>query len=142
MDILSEDSALMLDDESWRIYSRHEPRSPQYIGAEAIIENSYITEGGNIRGSVKNSVLGAGVKVERGAEVCDSVIFDNVVIKEGAKVNYAILDSSVVVGKGARVGVPKKASQGITVVGSRVSVDDGANIADKKMISGVKEERK
>lgn len=139
-DLLGDSPLFKLDDESWRIYSRHEPRSPQFVDTCAEVKNSYLTEGCRIYGKVKNSVLGPDVKVERGAEVCDSVIFENVVIEEGAKVNYSIIDRDVKIGKEAYIGVEKENSSGITVIGAGVSVNRGVRIADKKMISAVKED--
>ena len=140
MDLLGNDPALVINDESWRIYSRHELYAPQYVGEDAVIENSSITEGCDVLGTVKNSVLGSGVKVGKGAVVCDSVIFDDVVIGEGAKVNYTIIDSNVSIGKNASVGVCKDSATGVTVLGSGVCVDDGASIGDNEMISDVTED--
>ena len=140
-DLLGDSPLLRLDDESWRIYSRHEPCSPHFVDAEAEVENSYLTEGCRIYGKVKNSVIGPSVTVERGAEVNDSVIFEGVCIGQGAKVNYSIIDRDVRIGKDASIGVDKEISGGITVIGARVSVNNGVRIADKKMISAVKEDR-
>ena len=135
MDILGEDPPLTLNDESWRIYSSHSPYSPQYIGSEAVIENSSVTEGCEIYGTVINSVIGSGVKIKRGASVVDSVIFDGVTIDEGAHINYSILDSNVKVGKNAVIGVSKDEALGITVIGTGVNIADGERIEDNKMIS-------
>lgn len=140
MDLLGEDPALVLNDESWRIYSRHEPYAPQYVGADAVIENSSITEGCDIYGTVTNSVIGSGVKIGKGAVVSDSVIFDNVVIGDGAQINYSILDSKVVIGKNAAVGKERLSASGITVIGSGVIVAENGNIADNEMISDTKED--
>jgi glucose-1-phosphate adenylyltransferase len=65
-----------------------------------------IVSGGSILsgGSVKNSVLGRGVKVHAGAEVEDSVIFDNCDIGRRAKVRRAILDKNVRVPEGSTIG--------------------------------------
>jgi glucose-1-phosphate adenylyltransferase len=65
-----------------------------------------IVSGGSILsgGSVKNSVIGRGVKVHAGAEVEDSVIFDNCDIGRRAKVKRAILDKNVRVPEGALIG--------------------------------------
>lgn len=135
MDLLGEDPPLVLNDESWRIYSSHSPHSPQYIGGDAVIENSSITEGCEVYGTVKNSVIGSGVKIGRGAVIMDSVIFDGVTVEEGAQVNYAILDSNIKVGKGAVVGVPKESAAGITVVGTGVDIAEGEIIKDNIIIS-------
>ena len=80
MDMLGEDPPLRLNDDSWRIYSRHEAAAPQYIGKTASVSNSSVTEGCEIFGEVINSVLGSGVTVEAGASVRDSVIMSRAVI--------------------------------------------------------------
>ena len=74
MDLLGNDPVLNVSDESWRIYSRHRAEQPQYVGKTAVIENSSITEGCEIHGTVKNCVLGSGVRVMYGAYVKDSVM--------------------------------------------------------------------
>ena len=105
-----------------------------YVGADAVVENSSITEGCEIHGTVINSVLGYGVLVEKGAVVRDSVLMHHVSIGEGATVEYSILDSDVQVGKGARVGRPRDVAEGITVIGADNVVGDGEDIADNQMI--------
>ena len=122
-------------DESWRIYSRHEAHAPQYVGNEAVIENSSVTEGCEIYGTVRNSVLGAGVKVMPGASVIDSVIMDDCVIEDGASVVYSILDSKVCVGKNSVIGKERSAAKGITVIGTGITVPENFVIADDQMIS-------
>lgn len=46
-------------------------------------------------GTVKNSIIGRGVRVHTGASVEDSVVFDNVDIGRHAKIRRAILDKNV-----------------------------------------------
>ena len=133
MDLLGEKPVLAFDDSS-RIFSRHENEAPQFVGAEAVIENSSITEGCEIYGTVINSVLGYGVVVEKGAVVRDSVLMHHVTVSEGATVEYSILDSDVTVGKGARVGRPRNEAEGITVIGAGNVVADGADVPDNQMI--------
>ena len=134
MDLLGEEPALNLNDEAWRIYSRHTAHSPQYVGADASIVNSSITEGCDIYGTVRNSVLGAGVVVMPGAQVIDSVIMADCVIGEGACVSYAILDSDVKVGNGCTVGKSREEAKGIAVVGTGISIPDGTTVEDGAMI--------
>lgn len=128
MDLLGKRPTLVLNDEHWRIFSRHNAMPPQYIGDSAKVENSVITEGSEIFGTVKNSVIGAGVKVAYGALVKDSVIMDNTVIREGATVNYSIIDSECEIGAGAKVGDEKKKATEITVLGRGTVVDPGKKI--------------
>ena len=135
MDLLGETPELSIGNEDWRIYSRHDAHAPQFVGPSAIIENSSITEGCEIYGTVRNSVLGAGVKVLAGAVVEDSVIMDAVTIGEGSVVEYSIIDENVTVGNGCTVGKEKKMAKGITVIGAGISVPEGTVIDDNKMIS-------
>ena len=134
MDLLGDRPNLDINDESSRIFSRHENEPPQYVGADAHVENSSITEGCEIYGTVINSVLGYGVVVEAGACVKDSVIMHHCTVKEGAQVEYSILDSDVTVGRGAKIGRDKESAEGITVVGTGIEIADGEDIADNQMI--------
>ncbi len=135
MDLLGEKPLLNLKDESWRIYSKHDAHAPQYVGADALIENSSITEGCEIYGTVKNSVLGAGVRVLPGAVVEDAVIMENCVIGENTVVKYSILDADVTIGKNSSIGKAKEEACGITVIGTKINVPDNFVVADDKMIS-------
>ncbi len=137
MDMLGETPNIRLDDENWRIYSRYENESPQYVGANAVITNSSITESCEVHGTVINSVLGCNVKVMPGAVVRNSVIMSNVTIEADASVYYSILDSDVVVGKGATVGKKREDSAGITVLGRGVKVPEGYVIGDNEMITEI-----
>ena len=135
MDLLGKRPTLMLNDESWRIYARHNAMPPQYIGDAAKVENSVITEGCEIYGTVKNSVLGSGVKIGYGAYVKDSVIMDNTVIHDGASVNYAIVDSDCEIGAGSRIGEDRKKATDVTVLGRGSQIEPGAAVESGAMIS-------
>ncbi len=130
MDLLGEHPALQLGDRDWRILSRHENAPPQIIGENGKVENSSITEGCAIYGTVKNSVLGENVQVMEGATVVDSVLMGDCIIGEGAVVEYAILDRDVEIGKNAHVGKAKDMAKGIAVIGEGTCVEDGAVVAD------------
>ncbi len=135
MDLLGETPVLNVSDESRRVYSRHHAEEPQYVGKTAVIENASITEGCEIHGTVKNCVLGSGVKVMHGAYIKDSVIMGNTVIGEGATINYAILDEGVEIGAGAKIGAARGEAKDITVIGTGVKVPAGTIIVDGAMIS-------
>ena len=94
-----------------------------------------LAEGCEILGTVKNSVLGAGVKVEYGAVVKDSVIMDGTVVREGASVKYSIIDSDCDIGEGAHVGAEKKKASGIAVIGRGYRVEPGAVVEPSAMLS-------
>ncbi len=135
MDLLGARPELSLNDEGWRIFSRHYAFSPQYVGEDAKVDDSIITEGCTIEGTVINSVLGSGVKVCRGAIVKDSVLMGDSIVREGACVNYSIVDSEADIGAGAVVGEAKETASGITVLGRGVEIDSGRRIAAGEMIS-------
>ena len=128
MDLLGKCPKLSLNDRGWRIFSRHCALPPQYIGKSAKVEDSVITEGCEIYGIVKNSVIGAGVKIAYGAYVKNSVIMENTVIKEGATVNYSIIDSECEIGAGAKLGADKRSASEITVLGRGVRIEPGARV--------------
>jgi glucose-1-phosphate adenylyltransferase len=67
---------------------------------DSIVSGGAILSGGMVR----NSVIGRGVRVHRGAVVEDSVIFDNCDIGRNARVRRAILDKNVRVPEEAVIG--------------------------------------
>lgn len=134
MDLLGKNPELVLDDETWRIYSRQSASAPQYVGKDATVTNTTITAGCEIYGKVKNSILGQNVKVEAGAVVENSVIMDNVTVKKGAYVSYSILDAGVTVGKNTKIGKDGSPDK-ITVVGADITLPDGESIEAGSMIS-------
>ena len=135
MDLLGEEPALLISNEDWRIYSRHAANAPQFVGPKANIENSSITEGCEIFGTVRNSVLGSGVKVMDGAVVEDSVIMENTVIGANTTVKYSIIDANVKLGKNCSVGAAKNEANGIAVIGAGLVLNDGTVVESGAMIS-------
>lgn len=135
MDLLGDAPAFSLTEESWRIYSRHTAQPPQYISGDATVENTSITAGCEIYGTVRNSVLGAGVYVGKGAVVEDSVLMNGVSVGCGATVRYSILDENVSIGKDATVGAPRETAEGIAVVGAEIEIAAKETIPAGAMIS-------
>lgn len=135
MDLLGDSPEFEIDDPSWKIRSRNTAQAPQYIGSDAIVENSVITEGCEIDGSVINSVISPGVKIEKGAVVKDSVIMQGSVIKKGAKVLYSILDEEVTVGENCVVGNDKEKAKDVAVIGAGAVLCDGMTIEEGKIVS-------
>ena len=135
MDLLGENSKLSLSNKKRRVFSRTNAEPPQYIGSDAKIVNSLITEGCEIYGTVENSVLFGGVIVEKDAFIRDSVVMNGVVVKEGATLDYTMIDSEVVIGAGASVGKPKGEAKGITVIGEGLDIAAGTVIEDNVMVN-------
>ena len=131
MDLLSDSPDLDLSDASWRIYSRNPNMPPQYVAKSADIKRSIITEGCSVYGTVRNSVLFAGVEIEEGAIVEDSIIMAETVIKKGSVVRRAIIDENTVIGQNAVIG---EKDGKIAVIGSGCTVLNGACIKNGAMI--------
>ena len=105
----------------------------------AHVENSLITEGSQVYGEIDFSILFAGVTVEPGAVVRDSIIMPGSVVKSGALVQYAIIAENSVIGENAKVGerpelMEDKSQWGVAVVGNGITVGAGAVIPPKAMI--------
>ena len=139
LDLLNPKINLNLSDSSWRIYSRTIALPPQYVSDTANVENSLITDGCEVNGSLDYSILFENVTVEEGASVEYSLVMPGAVIKSGAKVKYAIIAENAVIDENASVGVdPEEIAPedfGITVIGSGVTVGKGAKIGAKEMIT-------
>jgi len=137
--LLEDQAALDLYEKDWVIHTRSEERAPAKVGPTAQVHRSLISHGCMISGTVVNSVLSPGVRVDVGAVVRDSIVMFDCVIRSGAVVDRAILDKEVVVGQGAIVGdgpdfdtpnrqEPGRLNTGITVVGKRAIIPRGARI--------------
>lgn len=139
MDLLNPKVPLDLSDNTWRIYSRTTGLPPHYVSCEASVQNSLISEGGNINGNVDFSVLFSGVTVEKGAEVRDSIVMPGATVKSGAVVQYAIVAENAVIGENAVVGerpehVNNLNEWGVTVVAAGVHIGDACTVRAKAMI--------
>lgn len=134
-----------LYEEYWRIFTKSDIIPPQYIAEHAHIERSILGEGCEIYGSVYNSVIGAGVIIEEGAEVRDSIIMRESVIKAGAKINKAILAQSVEIGANCVLGVgeyhdscydTRVYNSDLVTVGEKSVIPDGIQIGKNTAIWG------
>jgi glucose-1-phosphate adenylyltransferase len=77
---------------------------PPTIRRGARVQNSFVSVGCDIAGTVIGSILSPGVRVERGAEVVDSVLFHRCTVDRGASVRLTIADKQASVGAEARIG--------------------------------------
>src|SRR6187397_3550471 len=150
MALLDDDPELDLYDQDWVIHTKSEERAPAKVGPTAQVHRSLVSHGCIINGTVVNSILSPGVRVDVGAVVRDSIVMFDSTIRAGAVVDRAILDKEVVVGQGAIVGEgpydgapnrqePSRLNTGITVVGKQSIVPRGARLGrNVKIGEGVK----
>lgn len=122
MDLLDKNNALDLNDPAWKIYTEDVTALPQYIGADAVVDRAFITQGCVVNGKVKNSVLFTGSKVAEGAQVIDSVLMPGAEVAEGAVVTRTLVADGVKIGKNAVVGSAD--SKNIELVAKRVKGDE------------------
>ena len=143
--LLQSDSALDLYTDSWPIYTKSEELPPVKLGPQSKVEQSMVSNGCIVRGSVINSILSPGVTVSPGALVRDSIIMNDSWIGAGAVVDKAVVDKQVVIGAGAVVGtgdetianveMPDKLNLGITVIGKNAQIPESAQIGRNVLIN-------
>ncbi len=135
-----------LYEEFWKIYTSGDIIPPQYISAEAVVERSIIGDGTEVYGEVKNSVIGPGVTIGKGAVVRDSIIMKGATIGENAVIDRAIIAEKVTVGNRVQMGVgeevpnrfrPDVYAGGLVTVGENSVIPDGVVIGKNTAIAGV-----
>ena len=104
MDLLSDDNELNIHDTEWRIYSVNTMLPPQYIGAEANINNAMLNEGCTVFGEISNCVLFQGVHVGKNAKITNSVILPNTKIGNNVVIDKAIIGSNVTIRRNTQIG--------------------------------------
>ena len=138
MDMLSRDNLDLLEN-SWPIYARLPAEPPAFIGKDALVEHSVLTQGCEVDGTVKNSVLSHSVRIEEGAEVLYSVLMPGVTVKSGAVVHYAIVGENCQVDAGAKVGgTPESCDPdtwGITVLGPGAVIGENEVVPPHTMLN-------
>jgi glucose-1-phosphate adenylyltransferase len=138
MALLEDHPELDLYDKEWVIHTKSEERAPARIGQTAQVHRSLVSHGCIVDGTVVNSVLSPGVRIEVGAVVRDSILMFDTVVRRGAIIDRSIVDKEVTVGPGAIVGdggddtpnrrEPNRLNTGISVIGKRAVIPRGARI--------------
>lgn len=91
MDLLEEDLSKLLNSKTWPTYSHEANLPPQFIGEQAVLNDSLICPGSFISGEVTHSVLFSEVTVEEGSIVQDSIVHPRTVIGKNCVVKKAII---------------------------------------------------
>jgi glucose-1-phosphate adenylyltransferase len=111
MDLLKADNEVKLFQNDWKLYTETASIPSQYIGPDAKLTDSLISEGCVILGEVEHSVIFPGVRIGRNVRVVDSIIMEDCVLEDNVIVNKSILLTGVtvkannVVGNGADIAV-------------------------------------
>ena len=134
-----------LYEEFWRIYTKSDIIRPQYISEEAYIERCLISEGCEICGDIRNSVIGAGVTVEPGAVIRDSIIMGNTHVGAGSYIEKGIIAEDVQIGRNVRIGIggekpnewkPAIYGWGIVTIGENSVIPDSVQIGKNSCVLG------
>lgn len=135
MDMLST-TLINLYDPEWPISSRNAVCPPHYVGGDAEIIHSIISEGCDIDGHVENSVLSPSVSVGKGASVVYSVLMPGAKVEPGAVVEYAIIGENTVVRSGAHVGEAPDGTDawGVATCGPEIEIRSGATVHAGAMV--------
>lgn len=132
MDLLGPDPKIDL--ESWGIrtnlgHRNIAGRQPLKVGSCGQLENSMAYNGCVIEGTVRNSILFPGVRVAKGAEVNDSILFFDNIVKQGAHLNRVVSDVNTTFGRNVQIGSPGRDEAGsVTVIGWNNDVPDSCQI--------------
>lgn len=140
MDLNAPELPMNLSDNQWPIYTRDTGLPPQYIGPDAVVQHSIVSNGSEVYGTVCSSVIFPGVIVEKGAEVIGSILMPGSVVKANASVHYVIAADNSVIGENAIVGAdpaPPYTGEywGITIVGNEVTIGESAVIGPRQMVN-------
>jgi glucose-1-phosphate adenylyltransferase len=136
MDILVPQSGLRLHE--WAVRTNIEEegmrgdRPPIRIGKQAVIKNSLISVGSIVEGNVTNSILSPGVRIEKGAQVVDSVVMHDAIVEREVVLSQVIADKRTRFGVGCHIGVgdgkepnqkyPDHLYSGLSIIGKDASI--------------------
>jgi len=135
MDMLSS-GQINLFDPTWPIQSHSPVLPPHSVGEKGDVRHSIVTEGCVVNGTVLNSVLSSGVRVEEGARVEYSVLMPGTVVDAGAEVKFAILGENAKVCSGAKVGAEPTGTEdwGVSTCGPDITIAPGAVVGAGAML--------
>jgi len=92
------------------IFTKTRDDMPTRYGTHSSVTNSFIADGCIIDGTVKNSILFRGVRVNKGAVVQNSILMQGVEVRENAKLKYVISDKNALIGAESPIkGTDRKA---------------------------------
>jgi len=143
MDLLNKDG--QISPEQWQIRTNVEAderpadRPAARYSSSARVQNSLISAGCVIKGTVLNSVLSPGVVVEEGAQVKDSILFRDCLVEKNAQIDLVISDKYTRFGNNAMVGIgehhdianrlyPKHLYTGLTLIGEMAAIPQNMKI--------------
>jgi glucose-1-phosphate adenylyltransferase len=142
-----------IDLEQWQLFTNYDigrtgDHPPVRTQSDALIENSIVSPGCSIMGTVKNSVLSPLVAVGYGSEVIDSIVMEGAVIGRESIVHSSIVDKNVTIGNRVSIGCqtgnktvpdpnnrfPSLLNCGLTIIGKRTLLSDKMTVGSNVII--------
>ena len=96
---LEEDRMKAWADPNWPIYTRSNDQAPAIYMDQGNSVGSFISNGAEIHGTVKNSIVGRSAKIGKGAVIENSIISSDATIGANAVLKNAIIDKQATVTK-------------------------------------------
>ena len=124
MDLLGSEPKFDIFSDKFPILSNASTRPPAYIGAFGEVDDCLVSNGCQVFGYSRHSILSTDAVIGEGARVIDSVLLPGAEVKPGAVVIRAILGENAVVEKNVHVG-SSDLNKEIAVVGNDVVVERG-----------------
>lgn len=143
MDLLDFPPNFEISNQSWNIYSRNTALAPQYVGKNAKISNSTISQGCTICGNVTHSVVFSNVEIGEGSKVSDCVIMPDVKIGKNVIAKNTLIGAGAVIEDGAVLGVNEDekskyisgmCTHGLVLIEGGVTVGKNADIPKGSMV--------
>ena len=143
MDLLDSPPNFEISNQSWNIYSRNTALAPQYVGKNAKISNSTISQGCTICGKVTHSVVFSNVEIGEGSKVSDCVIMPDVKIGKNVIAKNTLIGAGAVIEDGAVLGVNEDekskyisgmCTHGLVLIEGGVTVGKNADIPKGSMV--------
>lgn len=103
MDLLKLEVRSQLFKKDRPILTKTRDDMPTRYGTKSIVKNCFIADGCIIDGTVENSILSRGVKIEKGAVVRNCILMQETTICANAVLEDVIADKNAVVGEGMTV---------------------------------------
>lgn len=126
MDLLGPDPAFDIYSSTFPIMSNASTRPPAFVGKDGSIDDCLVSNGCQIYGTAKHSILSTDACVGERATVIDSVLLPGAVVKDGARVVRAILGENSVVEENVNLGSIDQTKDTV-VIGNDVVVGKGEN---------------
>jgi glucose-1-phosphate adenylyltransferase len=125
LELLSKDKNILLQNPDWRIdtIARNEP--PLFLDERASVHQSLLSEGCEIYGTIENSVIFSGVKVERGALIKNAVILPDTIVEKNVWIENAVIGSESLIRNGV-IMISSDPEVNLIVVGHQKTIEPTA----------------